>query len=259
MQRDNTYHYTGSRSALYKPFGGISADVLRILALLFMLLDHLWATIIPGGFWMTCVGRMTFPIFAFQLTEGFIYTSDRKRYALRLLIFALISEIPFNLIQGSSIFYPFHQNVIFTLLLGFVALLGVERAERGGIKQIATGILIVLLALLLSAVGFVDYGPLGILTVLIFYIFRRLPYTRLWELAAMILLNVVLFEGQTLPLTLAGHEFFFPVQGFAVFSMFFIWLYNGQKQIHSRAFQYGCYIFYPAHLLVLYFLFEALT
>ena len=83
---------------------GLSANALRLLAMVGMLLDHAWATVVPGNFWMTCVGRLVFPIYAFQLVEGFFHTHDRKAYAKRLLIFALISEIPFNLAMGSSLF-----------------------------------------------------------------------------------------------------------------------------------------------------------
>ena len=98
----------------------INSNALKILAMAFMLLDHLWATIIPDNQWMTCVGRLAFPIFAFMISEGYVHTSDFKKYAKRLLIFGLISEIPFNLMSAGGFFFPFHQNVMFTLLLGLL-------------------------------------------------------------------------------------------------------------------------------------------
>ena len=64
---------------LKKPLGGISAMTLRLLAMGLMLLDHLWATIVPGSNWMTYLGRLAFPIFAFQIAEGFFHTKDIKR------------------------------------------------------------------------------------------------------------------------------------------------------------------------------------
>ena len=62
--------------------------------------------------WLTCIGRIAFPIFAFMIVEGYFHTRDLKKYVKRIFIFALISEIPFNLALGSRLFYPIHQNVL---------------------------------------------------------------------------------------------------------------------------------------------------
>ena len=104
--------------------------MLRALACLLMLCDHMWATIVPGNEWMTWVGRLAFPIFAFQIAEGFLHTSNFRKYAVRLLIFGLVSEVPFDLVYGSTMLYPFHQNVMFTLLLGLLAVKALDNAKE---------------------------------------------------------------------------------------------------------------------------------
>ena len=110
----------------------LSAAALHIIAMALMLMDHLWVTLLPAQDWLTCAGRLAFPIFAFMTVEGYFHTRNLKRYALRLLLFALLSEVPFDLMYGGTWFYPVHQNVIWTLLLG---LLGVHLMETVRKKQ----------------------------------------------------------------------------------------------------------------------------
>lgn len=110
----------------------LSAAALHLIAMALMLMDHLWATLLPAQEWLTCAGRLAFPIFAFMAVEGYFHTRNLKRYALRLLLFALLSEVPFDLMYGGTWFYPVHQNVIWTLLLG---LLGVHLMETVRKKQ----------------------------------------------------------------------------------------------------------------------------
>ena len=85
-----------------------------------MLCDHLWATVIPGSNWLTCIGRIAFPIFAFLIVEGYTHTRNLKKYVMRLLLCAALSEVPFDLVMGGRAFYPFHQNVLWTFLIALV-------------------------------------------------------------------------------------------------------------------------------------------
>ena len=125
----------------------ISTAALHIIAMLFMLMDHLWATLLPAQEWLTCAGRVAFPIFAFMAVEGYFHTHDLKKYTLRLLLFALLSEIPFDLMYGGTWFYPVHQNVIWTLLLG---ILGIHLMETVRKKQ-KTGLYLLVSALVVVA------------------------------------------------------------------------------------------------------------
>lgn len=235
------------------PFGGLTANILRIIAILLMLSDHIWATYMSFGNWMTYIGRIAFPIFAFQIAEGFVHTSNFKKYALRLLGFALISELPFNLFYSSRWFNPFHQNVLFTLLLGLLAIRLIDKAKKNRTaKNILLGAVWLLLICIASVIGFPDYGFWGVMTVVMFYLLRDFPFAWLAQLVAMVLIHIVFFEGQVFLVEVFGKVWEIPSQGFAVFALIPIWLYGGKKGASHKALQYSFYAFYPLHMLILY-------
>ena len=232
---------------------GINADVLRFLAVFSMILDHLWVTIIPGNNWMNYIGRIAFPIFAFQIAEGFIHTSNFKKYFLRLTGFAILSEIPFNLICSGEVFYPGYQNVLFTFSLSIVALWAIEKIKKSPTPKtiLVSGILLVAVFLLAHFLK-VDYGVAGVLTVVVFYVFKGVPFAWFLQLICLIFLNVFVFPGRPVLMKIFGEIISFPVQIFAVFSLIPIWLYNGKKRLSGKVVQYGFYLFYPLHILVLF-------
>lgn len=235
------------------PFGGLTSNMLRTIAVVLMLSDHIWAMAMSFGNWMTYIGRLAFPIFAFQIAEGFVHTSNFKKYALRLLGFAVVTEIPFNLFYSSRWFNPYHQNVLFTLLLGLLAIYVIDNARKiKTAKNIALSVLWLVLICLASVIGFVDYGFSGMITVVMFYLLRDFPFAWLAQLAAMVLINIVFFEGQVFPVEFFGKMVEIPSQGFAVLSLIPIWLYGGKKGRSSKVIQYGFYAFYPVHMLILY-------
>ena len=230
----------------------LDANMLRALACALMLCDHMWATIVPGNEWMTWLGRLAFPIFAFQIAEGFFHTSNFRNYAVRLLIFGLVSEIPFDLVYGSTILYPYHQNVMFTLLFGLLAIKALDNAkQKHTAKAWIIGVLLAALCCLAAAVTLTDYGALGVATVVMFYLCRDFRFSWAVQLVFMVLFNLILFTGEYIPLTIGSHTFELQTQGFAVFALIPIWLYNGKKGVSNKALQYGFYAFYPVHMLVL--------
>ena len=233
----------------------LSSAALHILAMGLMLCDHLWATVIPGNDWLTCLGRLAFPIFAFLIVEGYFHTRNLKKYALRLLLLAVLSEIPFNLMYSSRLFNPFHQNVIWTLLMGLLGIHLNELARRSPIRwlRIVTPALTALLGVLLGTVAFVDYNGAGVLTVLVFYFFRKRKWwCLLMQLAALYYLNAEVLSGLYYHITLFGHHFELVRQSLAVLALVPIWLYRGRQGCHSRLFRTACYGFYPIHMLILY-------
>ena len=232
----------------------VTSAGLHILAMIFMLCDHLWGTIIPGNDWLTCIGRLAFPIFAFLLVEGYFHTKNLKKYALRLLLFALLSEVPFNLAMGSQLFYPIHQNVLWSFLISLGLIHLNERANGSGKLwlRILTGCASILLACVLGLITMADYHHAGILTVLVFYFFRGRKW---WQLLGQLLglwyLNVEVLSGFTYEFQFLGTTVSLVRQGFALLALVPIWLYRGKQGHHSKAFQYLCYSFYPVHLLIL--------
>lgn len=226
----------------------ISSAGLHILAMICMLLDHLWATVVPGNDWMNCVGRLAFPIFAFLIVEGYFHTRNLKNYAKRLLIGAVISEIPFNLMLTGRLFYPFHQNVLWTFLLS-LGLIHWNEKKGGGYLR---GLLILLAGMIVGTLTMVDYYGYGVAMVLIFYFFRGEDWrSRLFQLLALYWINGVMMEGLVYEFEALGRLWTVPRQAFAVLALIPIWLYRGRLGEKRPGFRYFCYLFYPAHMLIL--------
>lgn len=222
----------------------ISGSGLKALAVVSMLIDHVGATIVsqypqtplfslpwkPITLYMLMrfVGRLAFPLFAFLLVEGFLHTRDRRRYALRLGVFALLSEVPFDLAFYRKLFDWNHQNVFFTLCLGVLGLCVMERFRGKGWKQLLSLLGLYAVALVAKC----DYGVSGYGFVLLLYLLRERPISRAVLGSA--------FLGSRWQAGLA----FVPIA-----------FYNGQRGfIRNRLLQYGFYLFYPLHLLILYWL-----
>ena len=236
-----------------KSFERTSA-VLHIIAMLFMLCDHLWGTVIPGNDWLTCLGRISFPIFAFMIVEGYFHTGNLKKYVGRLLLFAVISEIPFNLAMGSRLFYPIHQNVLWAFLLAIGFIHWNEKIRKSGKlwKRVIVGFASVILAYLSGLLTMVDFYHAGILTVLVFYFFReRKWYNYIAQFVCLWYINMEMLGGLSYQINIFGNTYFIARQGFALLAFIPIWLYRGRQGYHNKAFQYFCYWFYPVHLLIL--------
>ncbi len=225
----------------FDKFKIFSGSFLKIVAILSMLIDHAALVIFSRLDWATAsvtvlgrafsiysvmrlIGRLAFPIFCFLITEGFVHTRNRKKYGLSLLLFALISEIPFNLMVGGSFVYLGGQNVYFTLFLGFLLLCVFENVSEP-YKRVLCAAGIIIAAYLLRA----DYGLRGVLLIGIIYIFREERLLR------------TLFAFPCLSGGLAAFSAFIPIN-----------MYNGRRGfIKGKAAKYVFYIFYPLHIIIL--------
>lgn len=243
---------------------GFSQEGLKLLACITMLIDHIgYALVYPmyqqvslvngdsGAaaqmlytiyLLLRCIGRLALPIFAFLLVEGFLHTRNRKRYALRLAIGAILSEIPYNLVVSGSPVWRYQQSIMVTLLLGFCALLAMERCIKLAWKPVIL-LPFALLAELLRA----DYGWGGVALIALFELSRHMYNRNLIRVCGML----VLFHYMPSAMLQFGN-FSLPMQALGALSMLFIAAYDGRKVTGSKAVQWGFYLFYPLHLLILY-------
>ena len=208
---------------------------LKLCALITMFIDHIGAVLIENtylyyieGFQMldVClrlIGRLAFPIYAFLLVEGFLHTSSWKKYTLRMLGFALISEIPFDLAAYEKINWQ-HQNVFFTLLIGLLLLKGIEKVEEKKAAVIGITIAGCVAAYLMK----VDYSYIGVLLIVVLYVLRNDHKRRC---------------------IVGGVMFSFELTSILAFLM--IYRYNGKKG-ETKLPKMVFYGFYPAHLLLLW-------
>ena len=232
----------------------ISSFTLHVLAMGLMLCDHIWATLLPAEEWLTCIGRIAYPIFAFMIVEGYTHTHDLRRYMLRILLWACLSEIPFNIMYGGSAFYPYHQNVLWTFLESLLLIILIEKCRRRFKKVLATILFagIVVWGFILGYATMVDYYGVGILTVLIFYFFREQTWkNRIIQFICLYILNIELLGGYCYIFRIFGHDIEFAQQGLAMLSLIPIWLYKGRQGFHNKIVQWACYAFYPVHIMIL--------
>ena len=222
-----------------KQYKGITSFGLHVLAMTLMLCDHLWATLLSDHTWLTWIGRIAFPIFAFMIVEGFYHTKDRKKYILRMLVFAVISEIPFNvMMSGGSLIYPYHQNVLWTFLIAMLGLSAVEAVRKKGNPFLAalTFAAVFFAGFLVGMITMVDYYGFGVMTVMIFYLFRgRKWWHYLGQFIGLCWINLELLGGMYVPVTIGGMEFEIVQQGMALLALIPIWLYKGEQGHYNKA------------------------
>lgn len=236
---------------------GISGSTLKMIAIITMLVDHVASGILGryivleqslssvplSNEWMQehfalvltyqimrWVGRLAFPIFCFLLVEGFVHTSNVKKYAGRLFLFSLISEIPFDLVFSGSLLEFSYQNVFFTLLIGLLVMWGQriieEKTQWNSVIRLILSILVIVAGMAAAALLRTDYGAIGVACIVILYVLRKNRKNQLlggcvsfiWELPAPIAFVPIAF-------------------------------YNGQRGWNIR---YFFYLFYPVHLLIIY-------
>lgn len=217
----------------------IPQEGLKLIACLSMLIDHA-AAIFNWGLRWRAIGRLAFPIYCFLLVEGVYHTRDSKKYALRLAISAVISEIAFDFaFYGRCVWQS--QNVMLTLLLGVLALETMKRCPSLLLKILA----VIPFAVVADALN-TDYRWYGVLMVALFGLAREFPGKWLLLTAGMALLAARMTGATVMILGISV-----PLQMFTLLSLLPISLYSGEKLTRNKAAQWGFYLFYPVHMVLL--------
>lgn len=216
----------------------MSNFALKIVAIITMFCDHLGYAIYEKFSYLNFIGRISFPIFAFGISEGYLHTKSKKNYLIRLFMFAIISQAPFMFFH-SILTDEFTLNIFFTLFIGLVAIIGYEQCSN---KYL--GILLAICLAITADTLKMDYGYFGVLVIFVFHLFKEKKLAMNISFIALCLLKY-------LPLYLHYNFHYIYLLLFicTVSSLIFINLYNGKK---GRDVKYLLYVFYPAHLMILY-------
>lgn len=229
----------------------LNSTHLKIIAMFTMLMDHLGKTLFISQGWLTCIGRLAFPIFAFQIAEGYNHTKDFKVYFKRMLIYALIAEIPYNVMAGFPI-NPAGQNVLFTFCISLLVIRAIDLSWQ---KNRYIGILVAVAATfagyVLAFLFMTDYMGYGVLTVVAFWAFGKIKFGWIAQIISIVYINWFMIAGESFTLNMFGRELWVPIQAIGILSLIPIFLYNGKKGPGGKTFQRAVYIFYPAHMLIL--------
>lgn len=227
----------------------MNAFVLKIIACFTMFIDHVGYIVFDGhSSWFNYVGRLAFPIFAFQISEGYIHTHDVKKYLLRLILFAFISQIPFLLFH-SIINNELGLNVIFTLFLGLVAIIIYDKYNK--FVGVFSAIIFGIIAHFLNS----DYSFYGVGITFLFYVFNK---NKCLLAISFIIATLMQYSYLILVYYNYGFEFlknvfiiYLPYFICTIFSIIIILCYNKKKGPNTR---YLFYLFYPLHMILIYIL-----
>lgn len=205
---------------------GLNSFQLKIIAVITMIIDHVGLFFFPQYIIFRIIGRLSFPIFAFLIVEGFYHTNNILKYMIRLGVFAIFSEIPFDLLTTGKFFDLRHQNVFFTLLIGVILLYFYEK-QYSRFSKAST----VFLIMLAGDIFRTDYGAWGVLMIFCFFIFRERLLEKTISIAV---INVLVFGN---------------IQMFGALALLPICLYNGEK---GKSYKYFFYFVYPVHLWIIW-------
>lgn len=217
----------------------MTSFLLKIIGVITMLLDHVGDAVLGRFSFFNLIGRIAFPIFAFQAVQGYINTKNLKKHLIKLFIFASISQIPFMLFL-STFTDSFALNIFFTLFLGLLTLFVYDKC-----KNKIIGFLFVIVSSIISELLHLDYGAFGILLIFAFYIFKD---NKILMTSSVFILCFLKYIPSIIAIP-SLYIHYLLCATFTSLSLIFILFYNKKQGPKAK---YFFYIFYPLHLLILY-------
>ena len=206
----------------------LDTNFIKMFAIITMLIDHIGKILYPDVLILQTIGRIAFPLFAYCIVVGVLYTSDVKKYVLRLALCGIVSQ-PFYVLAFDTDWLV--SNIFLTLLVGVLVIHTIDKR-----RWILLGLLIVF-----SGVSNIDYGLRGILLMIVFYVFRENPRKSILMSTLILILptvNDLIFQNQDMS-----------IQGFSVLALPLIYLHT---DFNLRINKFVFYGFYPIHLLTIY-------
>ena len=225
-----------------------SGAFLKHIAIITMVVDHIGVVLLPDVFWLRGIGRLSFIIFCFLLAEGAVFTRNRPKYAIRLLLLALLSIVPFSLAKHDEWLNFEDLNVFFVLSSSVMMLSLFDLCKNIPFEYFFKLLIVIMFGLIGNIVGF-EYHFYGYALVACFYQFRGNKLAVLWATIITTLVALPLFKiyvESSKPINAIVYSF---IEGIGLISLFFILAYNGERGKQLPKWFY--YLFYPAHLGIL--------
>lgn len=208
---------------------------IKLIAIITMVIDHIGLFFFPGNIYFPLIGRLSFPLFAWLIANGAYHTHNSSLYLKRLLLCAVISQVPFFL--ASRLIDPtfWLLNAVFTLSMGLTAILLMRATSDMRIRLV-----VALIAATAAQIASMDYGAMGVFLVLSCYFFFKRP-------KLLLLSQACIFLGDFIARLVVNK--FVSLEIFGFVAIFFMVAYNNKLGPRTK---YLFYVFYPLHYVLLY-------
>lgn len=230
---------------------GVSTLTIRLIAYAITVAGLVLKIKDPGNVWISYLSWVAYPVFAYLLAMGFDKTSGRTRYFIRLLLFALLAEIPYNYFMTGKFFDLTVQNGMLTLCLGYIVLVIITYVYKKTDNLIISAVVCYFAGygayMITRDYGFQFYS-FGVMIIIVFYVSLHVKYSRLLQLAFVTFLVFYVTSETFISIIIGHYQYSFPYRAFAYFALIIIWLCNGRRGPNSLPLKVSLYFFYPVAL-----------